>query len=398
MTQERVKRIFVYTEDAPVHPDVMAHGMHRASPSILRAIIGHIDGIAMYQIRHRYERHELDRELEPLCIGVSRPTTVLCKALRRYPALDFGISDTLPAHALARVVRNSPADILFSHVGADPGILTRAAKLASLAGKQNAFYVVDDFLAPMRIAGATGTALEREHERARKALFSAKHIFTITDGLGDHLRRSYGISSTTLPLPFEPGARDTFAPKNQILYAGSINFLYAAGLLDLFRAVDRVRQAAGVDLTVRLLTTSSAAEITKLLGKLPPFVVFGPARNGDDLISEIASSIFAFLPYSFDAREKSMVTTSFPSKALEYLAYARSILVYGPDYGVATKLFRETGMPSIATSAEELEQAAVLHLTSSPDHSVIYRKYLIEEHSLAASRKTICGALGLEID
>ena len=91
-----------------------------------------------------------------------------------------------------------------------------------------------------------------------------------------------------------------------------------------------------------------------------------------------------------------MVSTSFPSKSLEYLAYARSIVVFGPDYGVATKVFREAGLPSVVSSPEELEGAINSHLQAWPEHSAVYRRYLVEAHSLAAARKTICDGLGLE--
>jgi hypothetical protein len=391
-----LKRISVYIEDAPVHQDVMAHGMHRAGSPILRSIINHIDGIAIYQIRHRYKRSEFDRALEPLCIDLSRLPTLLCKALRRVSAFDVGISDTLPSLALARKMSSLTADILFTYVGADPGIMTRATKLAAQTGKRNVFYIVDDFLAPLRIAGAKENVLQRESERACKALRGAKHVFTITDGLGAHLRQSYGISSTTLQLAFEPEPRLTVPPKKQILYMGSINFLYAACLLDLFRAVDQVRQSSGVDLTVRLMTVSSNAMVAEQLGDLPPFVTSAPAQDAKDLATEIASSLFTFLPYSFNMQEKSMVSTSFPSKTLEYLAYARSIVVYGPEYGVATKLFREKNLPSVLASPDELEEAITTHLKVLPDYSVIYRTYLARTHSLDAARRTIIEDLSLE--
>lgn len=395
MKKKRLKRISVYVEDAPVHQDVMAHGMHRAGPPILRSVADYIDGIAIYQYGHRYERSEFDRELEPLCIELPRLPTLVCKAFRRLPAFDFGISDTLPSLALARSMPRSDVGILFTYVGADPGIMTRAAKLAARTGKRNVFYVVDDFLAPLRITGAREDRLQREWERASKALREAKHVFTITDGLGDHLRQSYGVATTTLTLAFEPGPKLTVSPKKQILYMGSINFLYTACLRNLFRTVDQARQTTGVDLTVRLMTVSSPSMVAEQLGDLPPFVISAPARDAEDLATEIAASLFTFLPYSFDKQEKPMVSTSFPSKALEYLAYARSIVVYGPEYGVATKLFRETNMPTIVTTPEELEETIASHLQFRPDHSEIYRRYLDQAHSLTAARRTLCKDLSL---
>jgi hypothetical protein len=388
------KRILVYTEDAPVRLDVVAHGLHRAGPPILRSISDHIDGIAIYHIGRRFEGRDLDRELAPLCLSLPRLPTILCKVLRRLSALDFGISDALPPLLLAKRVRKSSADILFALVGADHGMLTRAARLAALTGKSYAFYVVDDFLAALRIAGTKEDNVRSAMEKARVALRGAKHVFTITDELGEHLRASYGVSPTTLRLAFEPQQKPMPPAKAQIIHVGGVNFLYAEGLRTLFRTVERVRSSSGVPLEVRL--TVATSEAVRQLGELPPFVVSAPVETSEGLAGEIASSLFAFLPYSFDQREKAMVSTSFPSKSLEYLAYARSIVVFGPDYGVATKVFREAGLPSVVSSPEELEGAINSHLQAWPEHSAVYRRYLVEAHSLAAARKTICDGLGLE--
>jgi len=393
-----LKRIFAYIEDAPVHRDVMAHGMHRAGPPILRAVQDYIDGIALYQYGHRYMQAEYDRDLAPLCAELPRFPTLVCKVLRRFPAFARGISDALPARLFTRTVRRSKATYLFTYVGADPTIMTRAANLAARTGTGNVFYVVDDFLAPLRITGATEDTLQREQKRAAKALAGAKHIFTITDGLGAYLKQNFGVESTTLKLAFEPDPVLKLAPKPQILYMGSINFLYAACLRELFRIVERVRRSTGIDVTVRLMTVSPLAMVKELLGDLPEFVISEPAKDADDLKAEITSSLFTFLPYSFDAQEKPMVSTSFPSKALEYLAYARSIVVYGPEYGVATKLFRETKMPTVVTTAEALEQEIKSHFANWPDYSETYRSYLSQSHSLTAARRTICTDLKLEAD
>jgi hypothetical protein len=387
------KRIFVYMEDTPVHRDVVAHGLCRAAPPILRSISQYIDGIAIYPTGQRFTESDLDRELAPLCYTVPGFATLISKGFRRFPALDFGISDWLPTQVLASVVKRSDADILFSFVGADYSALIRAGRLAGLTGKSCVFYLVDDFLAAMRISGAQPADMTKAAAMSQDILRRAKHVFTITDGLGEHFRESFGIAPTTLRIAFEPEPVPAPPRKKQIIYVGSVNFLYASGLRDLFKLVDQIRRNSGEDLTVRL--TADMAVASEQLGNLPSFVTSAPLESSDALAKEIASSLFAFLPYSFDLREKAMVSTSFPSKSLEYLASARSIVVYGPEYGVATKLFREEGMPSVTSSSKELLAVILEHLAASPDHSTVYRNYLATEHGLAVIRKTFCQDLDL---
>jgi hypothetical protein len=159
--------------------------------------------------------------------------------------------------------------------------------------------------------------------------------------------------------------------------------------------VEHVRRSSGTDLTVRLTVPASVA--TAQLGELPPFVLSAPVETSEGLAREIASSLFAFLPYTFDLQHKTMVSTSFPSKSMEYLAYARSIVVYGPDYGAATKLFRERELPSIASSPTELKEMTQFHLKAWPEHSAIYRNYLEEAHSLKTARNSLCAGLELKM-
>ena len=389
------KRIYVYSESEPLDRNVVAHGLYRAASPILRSIHGYLDGIAIYPIGLTLDSRDLDRELAPLCVSLPRLPTLFCKTLRRYPLLDFGISDRLPAWLLAPFIRKSSAGILFCFIGADIGTVTRAARLATLAGRTCVFYVVDDFFSPLRQTGMGKDAIRKVTEQAQEALRAAAKVFTITDGLGELLRQSCGVASITLSLAFETTPRPIAPLKNQIIYLGSINFLYADGLRTLFKTVEQVRMATGVDLMVRLTQTAKIA--MQELGPLPEFVQAAPVETAEGLASEIASSLFAFLPYTFDPQHRTMVATSFPSKSMEYLAYARSIVVCGPDYGVATQYFRRAGLPCVVSSPAELEDMILTHLSTQPDFSAMYREYLASTHSLVAARKTLCAGLDLDL-
>jgi hypothetical protein len=267
-----------------------------------------------------------------------------------------------------------------------------------LSGKAYALYLVDDFVASLRISGADQETIQRTQSQVGTALRGAKHVFAITSGLGDQMLATFGVTPITLPLAFEyrPDAAPGPPAKSQIIYVGSINFLYSAGLLDLFKIVEQIRQSSGLDLKVRLTTPASQAQ--QELGELPPFVIAAPEPTAESLAQEIASSLFAFLPYSFAVREKAMVSTSFPSKSLEYLAYARSIVVYGPDYGVATQYFRNAGLSTVVSSPEQLAATTLSHVTTRPDASRDYKKYLETSHSLSVVRNILCASIGLETD
>jgi hypothetical protein len=366
--------------------------MSRASAPLLRAILRHIDGIAVFNKHKWYGELDIDPELAKITRVIPRRKTLVCKALRR--ARLRQLADALSTAFAGRLARQSDADIVFAYIGTDSGLLRRTAQIAQQSGKAYVFYVVDDFLASLRITGANDVVIDRARRDAAVAIRGAKHVFAITDGLGEQVRRTFDVATTTLELAFEPGKIVKPAVKLQVVYVGSINFLYTAGLLDLFRAVGQVREKSGADLTVRLVCPESKARIG--LGELPAFVHAAPERTAEGLASEIASSLCAFLPYSFEDKEKPMVSTSFPSKSLEYLGYARSIVVYGPDYGVTSRRFRSASLPSVVASAPELEDILRVHVADHPDYSAFYTNYLRAVHSLEAVGATFCKDLGVE--
>lgn len=195
----------------------------------------------------------------------------------------------------------------------------------------------------------------------RVSLLRARHVFAITDELAGLLHRQFGITATTLKLAFEPRPAPRPPRKDQIFFLGSINFLYLSALQTLLETVSRLRAQTGRNITVHFTQVAPAA-----LAPLPDFVQAAPIADADVLAGEIAASLFAFLPYSFEPELRTMVETSFPSKSMEYLAYARSIVVYAPGYSNSARFFSKAGLPTVTGTPETLEQEICRQLESPP--------------------------------
>ena len=118
-----------------------------------------------------------------------------------------------------------------------------------------------------------------------------------------------------------------------------------------------------------------------------------PLDSAHSLAREIASSLFAFLPYSFSPELADMVRTSFPSKLMEYLAYARSIVAFAPDYANSTAYFRGFGLPQTVLDQAGLEAEITRHMREMPVYSARYRAQLARVHSPAAARQTLLATL-----
>lgn len=381
--------LFICAESPPLDENVPSHGLYRAGTPMLRAIQDKIARIALYPMDRRYRLPQVDPSLRPLCRSLPLPFTLFRAVRKRFLPPDF--ENGLVAAIIGGWARRSAASHIFALEGSDPEVLTRVDQIAARAVKPFSVYLVDDFESTMRLNGKAQADIARVAARMQESLRRAAHTFAITDELGSLLKAQFGITPITLPLAFEPQARPAVPVKDQIFFLGSVNFLYTGALRTLIDTVAQVRAETGRDLVIRL-TSASAVQA---LGALPDFVFVAPVKGANVLAREIAASLFAFLPYAFDQDLKTMVTTSFPSKSMEYLAYARSIVVYAPSYSNSFRLFSSASLPATADTPDKLKQLTEAHLASPPDHSALYRDYLARFHSPAVVRNIILKTLGL---
>lgn len=379
--------LFIYAESPPLDENIPSHGLYRAGTPIIRAIQDQVARIALYPMDRRYRLSQVAPSLRPLCHSLPLPLTLLRTLRKRLLPDDF--ENGLVTAIVGNWARRSAATHILALEGSDPEVLARVGQIATNACKPFSVYLVDDFEWTMRLNGKSEDDIVRVGDRMRQTLLHAAHTFAITDELGALLRTQFDIAPVTLRLAFEPQTRPTMPVKDQIFFLGSVNFLYADALKVLIEMVAETRAQTGRDLTIRF--TSASAQ---MLGALPDFVTVAPIEGADMLAREIAASLFAFLPYSFDEKLKTMVTTSFPSKSLEYFAYARSIVAYAPSYSNSSRLFMRHGLPIAIDSRQELSQIINSHLQSPPDHHTLYRDYLERFHSLDAVRQVLLETLG----
>lgn len=283
-------------------------------------------------------------------------------------------------------------DILFCPCGADPGSAIRAYRLAKSANLRPALYLVDDFTESHRLAHSQPLPPAIQGELA--AALQGSTILTISEGLQTRVREVYGVSSHIIPLPYpEVAALPQVPPIPQILFVGNVSHFYQDGLRDMAETIAEINRETGANLTLRI-TLGKPDLVAKTIGS-HPFVVCGHSGGSDDLSREISRSLLCFLPYSFNEEYRVMVSTSFPSKLLDYLASARSVLCYAPAYASSTRYFQAHSLPETLDheSRPELKKILVAHLNEQPNHSPAYREVLQRHHSPVHIRQRLTTAL-----
>jgi hypothetical protein len=375
--------IFVYAEVPPVADEIPAPGLYRASVPILRSIADHIAMIGLYSQNRHFGIESVHPALRGLCRSLPR-AFIWMRIVRRRLGLPDDFENGLISRLVARWIRQSGATHLLVLEGSDPEVLARADAIARRAGIPFSVYLVDDFECTMRLQHRSDREIARKKTRMGQNLRRARHIFAITDGLAALLRRQFDVEASTMNLAYEAGPAPMPARKDEIFFLGSINFLYLDALQTLLDIVGKLRAETGRDITVRFTHGYRTA-----LDPLPAFARAEPIRDSAGLAEAIAASLFAFLPYSFHDNVRVMVETSFPSKSLECMAYARSLVVYAPDYSSSAKFFIGAGLPVLARTTVELEQEIRRQLDDPPDHRARYRQHLMEHHGAEAVRQTL---------
>jgi hypothetical protein len=85
-----------------------------------------------------------------------------------------------------------------------------------------------------------------------------------------------------------------------------------------------------------------------------------------------------------------MVTTSFPSKLLDYLLSARAIVVFAPEYSIAYKTLYADGVPHVVQTPEALtDLLATLATRDEVTNQDTYRSLLVRHFGADAVKRAL---------
>ena len=364
----------IYLEDAPLAGDTAATGLSKALTPMLEAITGPTTAIAVCQT-HAYIAANLHRRFERQWTA-PKLDFQLARIARKLPATAGTSAAAWHGASVARRLQRT--DVLpmapvrvWVPVGVDPFTLVRARALARALGSRLSYYLVDD----LECHPANQLRAAWVRDVVSSCLAEAASVYAITPGLARMLATRYGCSAKVLPLVASASCAQptasTGADRPFAFFLGSANHLYASGLRDLMALMAELRRDTGQDLTLRL--TCSVSQAKEILGHVPAWVQTGGATDAE--VAHLAGrSSFCFLPYSFDDADRHMVTTSFPSKLNDYLAYARAIVVYAPRYSVPAELFNSESVPIVVHDVTSLRQSLSELAAQQANFSTDYRR------------------------
>jgi hypothetical protein len=142
-----------------------------------------------------------------------------------------------------------------------------------------------------------------------------------------------------------------------ILFAGTVGYTVKDNL-DLLAnmiATGKLKEYGMSEAKLHLCTNMTDAEIQKHGWDRPGIVAKGWLSQSE-LAGELSSADILFLPYSFSKISQEAVKTAFPSKAADYLAAGKPIVVFGPKNSSLVRYASEQGFAEIV---DEFSEAAL---------------------------------------
>lgn len=376
-----------------------AHGNH----GIARHLANILSRDLSFVLTRRYRRSFTKIAIQSSCPDVSirfHPDSSGLGVRRVFPSLAALVDVILFAFWLPFGLRSLKAcdtTRIFILAGADAWFLFNVWLLQCSKFPVD-LYLVDDIEESTKY-GHNRTLQTFVKPLLASVLRRSARVYAISVGFAEYLENRFRCKAEWLPVPSSvaPPDRNSYnicrSDQRHITFIGGLNHLYNDALQDLYEEIDRFNASpdAPYRLIMEIITYGNLDNFRGTLPNQDWFVGF--CRLPDqERFARLANSYACFLPYSFKANERVMVSTSFSCKILEYFAAGRPILVYGPEYASIPRYFKDEGLPLCATSKVELTSALKsIQCADSPELLEQYHSVWAKYHSPTAVRRRILG-------
>lgn len=387
--------MILYAENYPKCDGIASTGLDRALVPIYSALKNDTDVVALLPPSGRERLHELHAEFRSHVVMPSIIHTAFYEVARRSGFLKIQAGKAYSQSLIRRLSRRveTSSNVVFSVLGSSYQSYVRSSILANALGGRHVIYSVDDPVQHLRESGSVGEdALDAMEIGMRQVFGSADRVFAISNDLAETFQSRFDVRSVaSLALPYSIDAVKVSKRLKQFVYVGNVNHIYADALLDVIRCVGDVRSTLGCDVTLRV--TAPEDQVAAIVRPIPDFVEVGRVASRADLCSMIAESLSAVCPISFQAGSV-MTETSFPSKLLDYLAYSKQIIVYGPKNSTAFRYFKNNGLDCAVSDFDGLfKSISEVALHGAKDYSDRYRSVLIRNHGEDVFREAVVAVL-----
>ncbi|MCX4296503.1 MAG: hypothetical protein OSJ73_05650 [Lachnospiraceae bacterium] len=376
------EKIAILTDNMPIKESAYGFGMYKVVNRLVMALKDDVDTIICTD--NNFQTKNIEAVLENKIVLSNK-----FHSLQNNSLADIGFLMEICKEIYK--LKNKGIRKLFIPLGADYRELKRAYLCSRIYHLSVSIYIVDDFLEYNRIFSGTNIDYRGLKKDIINYLKEIDCIFVISKGMQDRIYDLTGRRSVLLPIPYENKKIFETSERTlmQVLFLGSINRLYVQGIKDMAEVIDELNKKKNLQIRFQF-TYKSIMEVKQIIGNYK-CIISRHIGTEVELKKEMRDSIFCFMPYSDDKDLNLMQNTSFPSKLVEYMSSARSIVIYGNNENLAKRYFEENNLPQIiqGRDTEMLERCILEHIEQKKDYSKRYNYILNKNHSFKSIRRKI---------
>ncbi|MDQ3816832.1 MAG: glycosyltransferase [Acidobacteriota bacterium] len=274
----------------------------------------------------------------------------------------------LPAAArLARLASTGTAILAVPWGGEFGSELFVAAYLAHRwSGAPLVVYEMDEWGAAVRQAGGAIARMLEKHLHSR-IIREAQTVWVISREIAKEFQSRFNVEPRILEHGVDlqgflsrrrkelAQGGPTRADERRLLYTGSI---YGAQIGAVRNVLKAIQSQPKRQWSLVIYTSQQPSTLTSQ-GIEGPGLRIEPAVPVEAMPDILATADALLLPFSFEEKERSVVSTSLPSKIADYLASGVPVLVHAPPYATVTSLASEEGWALVVSeeSTEQLNEA-----------------------------------------
>lgn len=253
-----------------------------------------------------------------------------------------------------------------------------AGIVASLSSCPYVLVVHDDWVS--RMQSKFGALKPVFRSLFTQALKGARHIYAVSCGMQEMLRREYGVGSELqMPgaEPFMVSGDDSGRATNRdresirIIYGGLFGAPVLDGLSILTELVkgETLRHYGIQSWELHLYVPAEWRPFLLKLGWEHHRIKSHDWVSEDEFRQALTMADILFLPFSFKKDLEFLTARSFPSKTADYLASGKPILIFSPPYSSIVGYAKEFGFAEIVTEPNlDALARGISHICSSSDY------------------------------
>ncbi|HFU75200.1 MAG TPA: hypothetical protein ENK66_03040 [Arcobacter sp.] len=389
-----MNKLVVYCDDAPFKEELLAAGLNRVNTRMFKAVNDNIESVCISHEGIYFTKDDIAIEFIDKSVFMNL-NSVLVKILKKttlffenyfHLYIDFLFYLFLPK--VLHTIKKSDCSYIFIPVGANIRALKRAVKISEKSSLPLAVFIGDEFKNYARLSGNKESIIMCD-KYLQQWLSKISKIFVISEGMQNYFLEEYNLKSTVLNIPYEKKySINSDKRKDFILFLGNTSHFYQDGLVDMIEVLFDYNQKYNKNIVLRF-TIDKIPDIFE--EKYLQYIEYGKIDTDYNSSKILNEALFCFIPTSFDKKYKIMVGTSFPSKMMECLAFAKHIVVYGPQYSSSVRYFKKYNLDTVVSqrNKEELFKILTKKDLNYSNQSKVYNYILNQNHSLKNIKDTI---------